>query len=261
MSTEYMKENGFYEQLEKTAVVPVVVLEKVEDAVPMANALVKGGLPAAEVTFRTAAAADCIHEMAEKCPDILVGAGTVVNLEQCKRALSRSIHAMALELRARDRQRDELARGLAGTHAIERLKRQHGTQTQRIAPKDACHGVIHHEQRMGLAGRSTQSAQIGHTQTKPADRVDEPPQVRTFDIKRSIKALGRGSKRRNRRLPHQHHIATIKAERKRIGKVVRKSNQAITGPHNPQQRQRRRHMRASNKTRLTRAGPCSPGLF
>ena len=49
MSTEYMKENGFYEQLEKTAVVPVVVLEKVEDAVPRANALVKGGLPAAEV--------------------------------------------------------------------------------------------------------------------------------------------------------------------------------------------------------------------
>ena len=61
MSTEYMKENGFYEQLEKTAVVPVVVLEKVEDAVPMANALVKGGLPAAEVTFRTAAAADCVR--------------------------------------------------------------------------------------------------------------------------------------------------------------------------------------------------------
>ncbi|MCF2622357.1 bifunctional 4-hydroxy-2-oxoglutarate aldolase/2-dehydro-3-deoxy-phosphogluconate aldolase [Collinsella tanakaei] len=87
MSTEYMKSNGFYEQVEKTGVVPVVVLEKVEDAVPMANALVAGGLPAAEVTFRTAAAADCIHEMAEKCPDILVGAGTVVNLEQCKKAV------------------------------------------------------------------------------------------------------------------------------------------------------------------------------
>ena len=87
MSTEYMKSNGFYEQVEKTGVVPVVVLEKVEDAVSMANALVAGGLPAAEVTFRTAAAADCIHEMAEKCPDILVGAGTVVNLEQCKKAV------------------------------------------------------------------------------------------------------------------------------------------------------------------------------
>ena len=45
MSTEYMKQNGFYGQVEKTGVVPVVVLEKVEDAVPMANALVAGGLP------------------------------------------------------------------------------------------------------------------------------------------------------------------------------------------------------------------------
>ena len=87
MSTEYMKQNGFYGQVEKTGVVPVVVLEKVEDAVPMANALVAGGLPAAEVTFRTAAAADCIREMSEKCPDILVGAGTVVNLAQCKQAV------------------------------------------------------------------------------------------------------------------------------------------------------------------------------
>lgn len=87
MSTEYMKKNGFYEQVEKTGVVPVVVLERVEDAVPMASALVSGGLPAAEVTFRTAAAADCIHAMSEKCPDILVGAGTVLNVEQCKRAV------------------------------------------------------------------------------------------------------------------------------------------------------------------------------
>ena len=90
MSTEYMKQNGFYGQVEKTGVVPVVVLEKVEDAVPMANALVAGGLPAAEVTFRTAAAADCIREMSEKCPDILVGAGTVVNLAQCKQAVEAS---------------------------------------------------------------------------------------------------------------------------------------------------------------------------
>lgn len=86
-ATQYMIDNGFYTQLEKTGVVPVVVLEKVEDALPMANALVAGGLPAAEVTFRTAAAADCIKKMADECPDILVGAGTVVNLEQCKRAV------------------------------------------------------------------------------------------------------------------------------------------------------------------------------
>lgn len=87
MSTGYMNNNGFYEQLHTTGVVPVVVLNKVEDAVPMARALVAGGLPAAEVTFRTTAAADCIREMSQKCPDILVGAGTVVNVEQARRAV------------------------------------------------------------------------------------------------------------------------------------------------------------------------------
>ena len=85
--TDYMKQDGFYENVEKIGVMPVVVLEKLEDAVPMGNALTKGGLPAAEVTFRTSAAADCIHAMATKCPDVLVGAGTVLNLDQAKRAV------------------------------------------------------------------------------------------------------------------------------------------------------------------------------
>ena len=85
--------------------------------------------------------------------------------------------------------------------------------------------------------------------------------MRPASIKRSIKALGRGGKRRNRRLPHEHNAAGIKAARKRICKVIGKHDQAIAGTHNPQQRQRRRHVRGRNKTRLTRAGPCSPGLF
>ena len=66
------------------------------------------------------------------------------------RALGRSVHAMALELRACDRYGNELARSLTGTHTVECFKRQDGTQTQRIAPKEASHGVIHHEQRMSL---------------------------------------------------------------------------------------------------------------
>ena len=114
---------------------------------------------------------------------------------------------------------------------------------------------------MGLTSSAAQSAQIGHTQTKPADGVDEPPQVRTLDIKRSIKALGRSGKRLGGRRAHQRDIATIKAVRKRIGKVIGKRNQTIAGTYNPQQRQRRRHMQGRNKTRLTRASPCSPGLF
>jgi len=79
--------DSFYENVESMGVVPVVVLDRVEDAEPLAKVLVEGGLPSAEVTFRTAAAADAIHTMAEKCPDILVGAGTVLNVEQAQRAV------------------------------------------------------------------------------------------------------------------------------------------------------------------------------
>ena len=114
---------------------------------------------------------------------------------------------------------------------------------------------------MRLTSGAAQSAKVGHTQTKPADGVDEPPQVRPLGIKRSIKAFGRSSKRRSRGLPHQRNIAAIKAARKRIGKVVRKGHQAVTGTHNPQLRQRCRHMRGRKQPRLTRTGPQSPGLF
>ena len=79
--------DGFYREVEKVGVVPVVVLDRVEDALPVADVLVRGGLPSAEVTFRTSCAADAIHEMSEKCPDLLVGAGTVLNLEQARRAV------------------------------------------------------------------------------------------------------------------------------------------------------------------------------
>ena len=85
--------------------------------------------------------------------------------------------------------------------------------------------------------------------------------MQPLGIKRSIKALGRGSKRIGGPRAHQRDIAAIKAARKRIDKVVRKGHQAVTRTHNTQQRQSRRHMRGRNKTRLTRAGPYSPGLF
>lgn len=79
--------DDFYKNVEQVGVVPVVVLDRVEDAVPLGNALAEGGLPAAEVTFRTAAAADSIHAIAQECPDVLVGAGTVLNEAQAKRAV------------------------------------------------------------------------------------------------------------------------------------------------------------------------------
>ena len=78
----------FYEKLEQLGIVPVVVLEKVEDAAPLAHALMAAGMASAEVTFRTACAAECIAAMAEAEPDMCVGAGTVLTVEQVDRAVA-----------------------------------------------------------------------------------------------------------------------------------------------------------------------------
>ena len=75
------------ERLANSVVVPVVVLDKVEDAVPLAKAMAAGGVDTMEITFRTACAPECIKAVAENCPDVLVGAGTIVNLDQCKLAI------------------------------------------------------------------------------------------------------------------------------------------------------------------------------
>lgn len=74
--------NKLEEKFYETGVVPVVVLEDAEDAVPLAQALVEGGLLSAEVTFRTAAAEESIRRMTEAFPQMLVGAGTVLTKEQ-----------------------------------------------------------------------------------------------------------------------------------------------------------------------------------
>ena len=74
-------------RLARAGVVPVVVLDDAKDAVPTAKAMLAGGVDVMEITFRTAAAADSIKAVAESCPDMLVGAGTVLNLTQCKLAV------------------------------------------------------------------------------------------------------------------------------------------------------------------------------
>lgn len=76
----------FYAQVEQIAIVPVVVIDDAAKAVPLARALVAGGLPSAEVTLRTAAALDAIRAMSAEVPEILVGAGTVLNVEQASAA-------------------------------------------------------------------------------------------------------------------------------------------------------------------------------
>ena len=71
---EDLKMHEVLEQVAKLGVVPVVVLEDAKDAEPLAKALCEGGLPCAEVTFRTAAAEESIRIMSEKFPEMLIGA-------------------------------------------------------------------------------------------------------------------------------------------------------------------------------------------
>ena len=75
------------ERFARAGVVPVVVLDDAKDAVATANAMLAGGIDVMEITFRTAAAPDAIRAVSENCPDMLVGAGTVLSMEQCKKAI------------------------------------------------------------------------------------------------------------------------------------------------------------------------------
>lgn len=76
------------EQIQKIGIVPVVVLKDAKDALPLAKALCEGGLPCAEVTFRTDAAEESIRIMANAFPEMLIGAGTVLTTEQVDRAVA-----------------------------------------------------------------------------------------------------------------------------------------------------------------------------
>ena len=80
--------NEVLEKIQKIGIVPVVVLDDAKDAAPLAKALCEGGLPCAEVTFRTAAAEESIRIMSEQFPEMLVGAGTVLTTEQVDRAVA-----------------------------------------------------------------------------------------------------------------------------------------------------------------------------
>ena len=81
------KEQVILNQIEALGVVPVLAIESVEAVLPLADALLEGGLPVAEVTFRTEAAADVIARMTEARPELFVGAGTVLTVENLKRAI------------------------------------------------------------------------------------------------------------------------------------------------------------------------------
>lgn len=79
---------SIFDHLSRHAVVPVIALDDAADALPLADALIAGGLPVAEITFRTDAAAEAIALIAEHRPDLLVGAGTVLDAAQVTEAKS-----------------------------------------------------------------------------------------------------------------------------------------------------------------------------
>ena len=80
-------ERNLTDAIAQVKLVPVIKLTKVEDALPLVDALVAGGLPVAEITFRTAAAAKSIETVRRQRPDVLVGAGTVLTVEQARQAI------------------------------------------------------------------------------------------------------------------------------------------------------------------------------
>ena len=79
--------NEVLEHIQECKLVPVVTLKSIEDAEPTLSALIKGGLPVAEICFRTECAEEAIGLAVKKYPAMLVGAGTVLNGEQCERAI------------------------------------------------------------------------------------------------------------------------------------------------------------------------------
>lgn len=77
----------FFEQFRQIGIIPVVEINAIEDALPLAKALAAGGLPIVEITLRTPVALECIRIVAKQAEGVVVGAGTVLNIEQAQNAL------------------------------------------------------------------------------------------------------------------------------------------------------------------------------
>jgi 2-dehydro-3-deoxyphosphogluconate aldolase / (4S)-4-hydroxy-2-oxoglutarate aldolase len=141
-----MSQEAVLERLAGFGVVPVIALEKVESALPLADALLQGGLPVIEITFRTAAAAEVIRTLSRERPQLVVGAGTVLtpaNLEAAK--ASGAVFGVAPGLNpdiVRQAQQLELPfiPGVATPSDIE-LGLALGCQTLKFFPSEALGGV------------------------------------------------------------------------------------------------------------------------
>ena len=80
--------NSVLQRVYEIGIIPVIAFNSVDEALPLCKALMDGGLPAAEVTFRTACAEECIKKIHEELPDMLLGAGTVLTKDQADRAMA-----------------------------------------------------------------------------------------------------------------------------------------------------------------------------
>jgi 2-dehydro-3-deoxyphosphogluconate aldolase / (4S)-4-hydroxy-2-oxoglutarate aldolase len=134
------------QQIIERRIVPVVVIDKAEDAVPLAEALLAGGLDVLEVTFRTAAAEAAVHAIAQKMPAILIGAGTILSPEQMDRAIGAGAKfgvAPGLNRRVVERARERKVPFVPGvmTPSEVELGLELGCTLQKFFPAAAAGGV------------------------------------------------------------------------------------------------------------------------
>lgn len=146
MSKTYQK--GLAEALRLAPVVPVLVIERVEDAVPLARALVKGGLPVLEITLRTATAMDSLRAIIAEVEGAIVGSGTVLTPEQlrdshklgCKFAVSPGATGRLLGA-AEDYEIDFLPGGVTASEAMALL--EWGYAIQKFFPAEPAGGAAY----------------------------------------------------------------------------------------------------------------------
>ena len=93
-----MNKKSIMQRIEKTGLVPVVVIEDIDNAVPTARALLAGGIDMMEITFRTACAKEAIRKVNEEVPEMLVGAGTILDLLQVQEAISAGAEFIVLRV-------------------------------------------------------------------------------------------------------------------------------------------------------------------
>ena len=138
--------NEILQTISNIGIIPVIAIEDAAQAVPLAKALAAGGLPAAEVTFRTAAAEDAIRAIVREVPEMLVGAGTVLTTEQADRAMAAGARFIVAPGYDPDVTRHVIGRGglmMPGTASAGEMQRamNQGCEMLKFFPAEANGGV------------------------------------------------------------------------------------------------------------------------